>query len=209
MKNLHNLITYAWTAHSQYPTKDSKSYRKWDGMTPYATHVVWCAMTLLTETTLTEEVRGRGAEALLLHDVLEDTTSPLPENISDGVEHLVKEMTFPSNEVEMAEIWSKSKEVKLLKLYDKISNLLDGVWMDAGKSLHYAEYAQKLLGEVEQVYGQLNIVKIAKSILSNLPKKEVHSEGDPNSEEFLFRDERELGEKMDPNSGWSKFWDRA
>ena len=158
------LINYSFTAHAEKPTKPSKAVRKWDGRTPYAVHPLWCATTLLTETSLPEDLRMRGAKALLLHDVLEDTTAGLPEGLEPQVVSLVEGMTFASSEEEMEQVWSRSDEVKLLKLYDKISNLLDGSWMSHEKKGRYVAYTKRLLGEVERDYGLLNIVRIARSL---------------------------------------------
>jgi len=57
MEKLVDLIAYTFRAHGEGATKPSKAVRKWDGRTPYAVHPVWCAMTLLTETTLPEDLR--------------------------------------------------------------------------------------------------------------------------------------------------------
>jgi (p)ppGpp synthase/HD superfamily hydrolase len=158
------LVGFIFAAHGDHPTKPSKAVRKWDGQTPYAVHPLWCATMLLAEPTLSEDLRVRGSEALLLHDVLEDTTEGLPAGTSEEVAGLVRDMTFASSDVEMVEVWSKSDEVKLLKLYDKVSNLLDGSWMSAGKRQKYTAYTLKLADQVEPVYGQLNITRIARAM---------------------------------------------
>ncbi len=155
-----------WTIiwHGNRAKKPSKAFRKWDGKTPYGIHPAWCAMTLLHETTLPEEVRNIGYQALLYHDILEDTDAKLPEDFPNEASKLVEEMTFESSDIEMVEIWSKSKEAKLLKLYDKVSNLLDGAWMSAEKRAKYSWYTLRLADEVGKNFGQLNIVKIARVI---------------------------------------------
>lgn len=154
----------AFLAHADAPTKPSKAVRKWDNKTPYGIHPTWCAMTILTETILSEELRVIGAQALLFHDVLEDTTAELPEIIPPKVVQLVKEMTFASSDEEMELIWSRSKEAMLLKLYDKVSNLLDGSWMSVEKRARYADYLSRLCDAVEPHYGNLNIIRIARAI---------------------------------------------
>ena len=167
---LSALISYAFRAHAEKPTKPSKAFRKWDGRTPYGIHPTWAALTLLTETRLPEGLRERGAKVLILHDILENTTSSLPSYLSftdegRAVVQLVKEMTFESSAKEMEEIWSRSPEIKLFKLYDKVSNLLDGTWMDAEKRSTYSNYTARLIAEVEQVHGTLNIVLVANAIV--------------------------------------------
>ena len=147
-------------------TSDSKKItRYWDGRTPYSIHPIWCAMTLLHETSISEELRRDGSQALLYHDILEDTQFQLPKWLTERVKNLIKDMTFKSSNHEMIEIWNKSQEVRLLKLYDKVSNLLDGIWMDKEKRRGYTEYASRLCKDVEQNYGELNITKIEKIII--------------------------------------------
>ena len=162
--SLSGLIDFIFMAHAEMSTKPSKAVRKWDGKTPYGVHPTWCAMTLLTEVTLPEDIRATGAQALLLHDILEDTTAGLPDGVSSKVAQLVEDMTFASSDEEMRMVWSKSKEVKLFKLYDKVSNLLDGSWMSAEKHARYVAYTLRLCDEVERRYGALNIVQIARAI---------------------------------------------
>ena len=161
---LRDSINHAITAHSKHPKTSNDAIRFWDKTTPYAIHPIWCAMTLLTETTLPENIRYNGYQALLWHDTLEDTTLSLPTDIKPEVKLLIEEMTFESFEQEMADIWGKSDTAKLLKLYDKVSNLLDGVWMKGQKLKQMKEHTRQLTGFVENVYGELNIVKFSKAI---------------------------------------------
>ncbi len=164
--DLTELVSYEFFMHAERAKKPSKAVRKWDGVTPYGVHPAWCAMTLLHETALSEELRVRGAAALLFHDLLEDTTAGIPESLGcpEGARELVAGMTFESSDVEMAEVWSRSEEVKLFKLYDKVSNLLDGAWMSPEKRAKYAAYTLRLAEDVERNFGGLNIVRIARAI---------------------------------------------
>lgn len=165
-KTILELVSYTCKSHSDLPKKPSKAFRKWDGQTPYSVHPIWCSMMILTETILPESVRFKGSQALLLHDVLEDTSAQLPNNLNQEVVQIVKEMTFTSSQEEMEQIWEKDPIIKLLKLYDKVSNLLDGTWMDKEKSITYKRYTKKLCKEVKQQYGKLNIVKIAETLVT-------------------------------------------
>ena len=157
-------IVYSFSAHAERPTKASKAVRKWDGMTPYGVHPAWCAMTLLQEPALSEEIRERGYQALLFHDILEDTTADLPEGIAPEVRELVEGMTFASSDEGMEKVWERSTEVRLLKLYDKVSNLLDGVWMAPEKLERYRAYTRRLADDVKSNFGSLNIVRIARAL---------------------------------------------
>ena len=158
-------ITYIIQAHRDYPQKPSNAYRKWDGKTPYYIHPLWCAATLAAETTLDEKTREEGVQALLYHDLLEDTTKLLPNWLSSRVKTIIEQMTFEQGSAqEMQEIWNKPDEIKLYKLYDKVSNLLDGNWMSPEKKKQYRAYTQRLCDEVEKIYGQLNITQLAKTM---------------------------------------------
>ncbi len=165
-------IEYIVDAHQNYPRKPSKAFRKWDEKTPYYTHPLWCATTIATETNLEERTRANGIQVLLYHDLLEDTTRNLPSWLSPKVKYLIKEMTFEGgSKQEMNEIWNKSDEIKLYKLYDKANNLMDGAWMNKEKREIYENYTRKLSEVVKQKYGNLNITRIADSILKRKNEK--------------------------------------
>ena len=160
-----NSIQFMVNAHIHRPKTEKDTVRFWDNKTPYIVHPTWCAMTILTETKLPEALRYDGYQALLFHDILEDTkVTHLPDVTSDAVAHYVNEMTFNSFTEERENIWSKDKEILLFKLYDKTSNLLDGTWMQEKKRNKYVDFTLKLMNEVQSEYGELNIVKIAKGI---------------------------------------------
>lgn len=154
-------LEHTTQAHSHFPRTPRDAVRLWDGRTPYAIHPIWCAMTLLTETRLPEELRYHGYLALLWHDTLEDTTLPLPNDIDPVVRQLVEEMTFASLDDEFAHVWARSDTTKLLKLYDKVSQFLDGIWLSDARWNQLLEHTRKLQTFVEATYGELNIVKIA------------------------------------------------
>jgi len=161
---LANLVQYVLQAHEFTAKKDIKKVRRWDEKTPYGVHPVWCAMSLLAETALDEELRSSGAQALLFHDLLEDTNSDLHPGTTDRVRNLVLGMTFTSSEEEMDEVWDRGDEIILLKVYDKTSNLLDGVWMSPDKRARYISYLLRLCEVTETKYGNLNIIRIARAI---------------------------------------------
>jgi len=157
------IIAFAHKAHFHNPRVAGKRTRRWDGETPYTVHPLWCAMTILSETTLPSSLRIDGAHALVLHDIVEDAKLFLPMDTPEVVKKLVQEMTFLGTADEMKNVWSRSKESRLLKLYDKISNIMDGNYMSATNEKKYLEYTARLLKDVEKEFGDdLNIVRIAK-----------------------------------------------
>lgn len=164
-EELKYFIDYCIDAHAHHGKLPHKATRLWDRATPYSMHPVWCATTLLSETSLPEDLRHHGAIALLMHDVVEDTTAGLPEGISAEAQRLVEELTFESSAIAREKIWEKSDAAKLLKLYDKVSNLMDGAWMDDEKKDLFRGDIRALADHAEKVYGPLNITKIARSVV--------------------------------------------
>jgi hypothetical protein len=154
-------------AHNNFPKEPQKAFRKWDARTPSSVHPVWCATTILTEYSLSPKTRIDGFYTLLYHDIIEDTTKKLPLDTNPRIKKLVSDMTFyGGNNEEMLSIWSKPKEVRLFKLYDKVSNLLDGSWMSDEKRKVYEDYTAKLCKDVESNYGTLNITVMASAIIN-------------------------------------------
>lgn len=89
----------------------------------------------------------------------------MPVAVDARVKGLVEELTFQKNEDERALIWGRSREAKLLKLYDIVSNLLDNrTWRRAESWNAWVEHAVKLADYAEGEFGNLNIVKIARVI---------------------------------------------
>lgn len=157
-------IAHASVAHQCHGTSPKASVRFHDGLTPYWVHPLWCAASLLQEATLPLELRRNGAIALLLHDTLEDTTLPLPENTNKDAEFLIQQMSFESFDQEMTQIWNRPAEVRLLKLYDKVSNLLDATWMNDTKWNRYVDYTLRLASDVELYFPLVNVLAMARAI---------------------------------------------
>lgn len=161
-------------AHSHFAKTPRDIVRLWDQRTPYAIHPIWCAMTLLTETRLPEQLRHDGYLALLWHDTLEDTTLALPENVVQNVRTLVEEMTFASLDDEFVQLWERSNTAKLLKLYDKVSQFLDGIWLSDTRWDQLLDHTAKLQAFVEATYGELNITKIARAVCQPRSRSNAH-----------------------------------
>lgn len=157
-------ISFTIKAHAYFPNTPRDAVRLWDSYTPYAIHPIWCAMTLLTETTLPKDIRVTGSFVLLWHDVLEDTSLSLPSTATSAIQQLVEEMTFSSLDEEFVLVWQRSDTAKLLKLYDKVSQFLDGTWFSDKRWTQLLEHTKKLQAFVEQTYGELNIVRIARAV---------------------------------------------
>ncbi|BCY16298.1 MAG: hypothetical protein GYA12_11760 [Chloroflexi bacterium] len=162
--DMKKAINHAIAAHIENPKSPEDAIRFWDKKTPYVIHPIWCGMTLLTETKLPEDIRLPGYQALIWHDVLEDTNLSLPDGTDAVVARLVGEMTFASFKEEQELIDSKEDLIKLLKLYDKTSILLDATWMKDEKWKNLVDYTLKLRQFVLDTYGDLNIVKIAGAV---------------------------------------------
>ena len=169
-ERLEYAISFCVHGHAIFSRKQNT--RSWDGKTPYAVHPIWCAMTFLQETELTKDAklkRDECALALLFHDFVEDTTLDLPEWLPEESVRIIQSMTFSgevgSTEIEIKLIWSRPPIVRLLKLYDKVSNLLDGSWMSDEKwNGQYVPYVLQLANDIEANYGDLNIVRMARAV---------------------------------------------
>lgn len=169
-RDLKKLIAFVINAHFFYARKHDMRVRRWDKKTPYSIHPIWCGMTIQAEQKLSVKTRNIGAQALFLHDIKEDTKEKLPKYIGEEVRELVQEMTFKSINQEMREIWSKNDLVILLKLYDKVSNLLDYFSHVPGREKVHCNYVTKLADFVEGRFGNLNIVVMARAIVKNKVK---------------------------------------
>lgn len=159
-------INYVMRAHDTKPVEPRKATRKWDGHTPYGIHPIWCATSILHETRLTEDIRILGCYTLLFHDILEDTTAGLPSEMKASIKTAVRDMTFASTEEEMRLVWERSPFIRMLKLYDKVSNLMDGAWMTDKQRRTYENYTRQLADDAERRYGELRIVKIARALIA-------------------------------------------
>lgn len=164
---LGQLFNFAFQQHDRKAIREAKRFRKSDGVTPYGIHPVVCAALLLHETSLvlTQHMKIVGAQALAYHDILEDTSATLPEHVSEEVSDLVVGMTFPSSDEEMEMVWDRSPFIRMLKLYDKVSNMLDASWMTVEQLEKYRVYVRKLIDDVSANYGELNIIKLARCLV--------------------------------------------
>jgi len=108
---------------------------------------------------------------------LEDTTKSIPDWLIGAPYHsrkpnilaAVEDMSFEHGSYqEMKEIWDKSKEIRLFKLYDKVHNALDlDKWMRPERQRIYKEYVRTLTQDVETNYGELAIMRIAQGIIES------------------------------------------
>jgi hypothetical protein len=73
-------------------------------------------------------------------------------------------MTFASLDEEFEQVWERSDTTKLLKLYDKVSQLLDSIWLTDMRWNQIVAHTQRLERFVVSTYGELNIGKIAGTV---------------------------------------------
>ena len=77
-------------------------------------------------------------------------------------------MTFENWEQEKSQLENKPIFIKLLKLADKIATMYDeNVRPDSIKRKEWKELTQKLLDDVENHYGNIRLVTLAKAILKD------------------------------------------
>lgn len=162
---LQNIIA-AHQLHADAARQPQDVYRRFDGKTPFIIHPLWCMATLAAETQLPEEVRRRGMLVLLYHDVYEDTKGQLPSDLPAHIVEGVRHMTFDSFQQEMRDLWEKPVEIRLYKLYDKVSNLLDWYSKDPEETKRYRDFTKRLADDVERNYGPLKIVTLARALIA-------------------------------------------
>ncbi len=158
--NLNEMSTHlalVSDAHTNHPKTPEKAYRRFDGITPFVIRPIWCATTIVTESTLPMVTRTLGFYTLLYHDVLEDTNILLPDDLSEDVKNAVREMTFANTSEEMKKIWKCSPEIKLFKFYDKVSNIFNLEGWPISKIEKYLEYTDDLAAASFEEFGMLNI----------------------------------------------------
>lgn len=162
--DLKRLLNLAYSAHQEHNTR--KDFRQ-DGKVPFVVHPMWCALTLLNDQRIPFAERELGYQALLLHDILEDTNLEVPDFVEPKVIECVKEMTHDSWEDEQ-NIASKSNFIKLLKLCDKIASMYDEtVRQEPQRRKEWKILTQKLLDDVEKHYGNIRLVTLTKAILND------------------------------------------
>jgi len=163
-KDFKKLLDFVYKAHQEHNTKCDFRQK---GKVPFIVHPIWCALTLLNDQRIPFKERKIGYQILLLHDVLEDTSLDMPNYVDSKVVKGVKEMTHSSWEEEQ-NISKKSNFIKLLKLCDKIASMYDEtVKRGPKRRREWKILTQKLLKDVENHYGNIQLVILAKAILKN------------------------------------------
>ena len=130
---------------------------------PVVIHSLRCAMTILHETQLPDEIGCRDIRHCCCM-MFWKIPVVIPGNLDERVVVLVHGMTFDSFQAEQAAIWDQPDDIKLLKLYDKTSILMDAVWMRDKKWNNLVDYTLALADFVEKTYGLLNVVNIARAL---------------------------------------------
>lgn len=161
--DLGRLIAFVYAAHRDFSRTPGNAFRKFDGATPYATHPLWCAMAALAEPSISTSIRVLDAQTLLIHDLLDDTTVELPGWLGDDVLEALVDMSFADRDTEMREIWKRSAATRRRKLFDKTHNYHT---LLGARNPAYDDYVLRLVDEVEAENGSLNIVKIARAIVT-------------------------------------------
>ncbi|MCX6763852.1 MAG: hypothetical protein NTZ97_03955 [Candidatus Moranbacteria bacterium] len=172
-QELKKYLDFAYSAY-QENNNSGQEYRQ-KGKVPYIMHPLWCASMLIADTQIPFEQRKLGFKALILHDVLEDTSLKLPDWIEPEVKEVVKELTFESFEQAVEKYESKPIFIKLLLLYDKLSSMYElhvgekknEIETGAKKRKIWKEFVLKGIVEVEKEYGNIRIVQIGKAIAEN------------------------------------------
>lgn len=163
-EELKKYLDFAYSAY-QENNITNQAYRQ-DGKVPYIMHPLWCASMLIADTQVPYEQRELGFKALILHDILEDTSLELPDWVEPEVKSVVKELTFESFKQAMEKYPKKSPFIKLLLLYDKLSSMYEN-HVGEPKRHEWKILVLNGIKEVEKEYGNIRIVQIGKAIAEN------------------------------------------
>jgi (p)ppGpp synthase/HD superfamily hydrolase len=172
-EELKKYLDFAYSAY-QENNASNQAYRQL-GKVPFIMHPLWCASMLIADTEVPFEQRELGLKALILHDVLEDTSLGLPEWVEPEVKEVVKELTFEDLQQAIEKYPSKRPFIKLLLLYDKLSSMYEKHVGITGKTEEIRSTKRKLfkeltlkgIEEVEKEYGNIRIVQVGKAIAEN------------------------------------------
>ena len=164
---------YAYDAYRNHHTGDELPCRPFDGVTPHAIHPIATALLALAEPLLETETRYKVALALLFHDLFEDSTKGLPDDLPpewvNEITQIVNEMTFEQGlPQEAAELWQKSPLTILAKLFDKYHSFTEhATWMSHHKPIEgrlFLDHSRKVAAHVERAFGRLHIVSATQQL---------------------------------------------
>jgi hypothetical protein len=172
-EELKKYLDFAYSAY-QENNITNQTYRQL-GKVPFIMHPLWCASMLIADTEVPYEQRELGLKALILHDILEDTSLELPDWVESEVRDIVKELTFEDFQQAIEQYPNKSPFIKLLLLYDKLSSMYEkhvGITgkteeIRATKRRLWKDLVLKGIDEVEKEYGNIRIVQVGKVIAEN------------------------------------------
>lgn len=180
-KSFLQYLSIAAEAHQEKTNKFGKKERVMQsGGIPYVMHPLWCSTMVYMEPLLPESIRIPSTLALLLHDILEDTTVKLPETLDKETNKLINAMTVEKEAQYNFSSWAKEKQtildkpihIQLLKLYDKTATLYDCV-LPEKRFKEWTDVVEKLAENVEKAYGTLNIVILARSLVQHYRKTKL------------------------------------
>ena len=164
------LTDFAYEAHELNINDHGWTTRQL-GNVPFVVHPLWCALTVLNDTTIDQDLRELGFRVLLLHDVLEDTRFKLPPDLNEKTISLINDMTYDNFDEEKKHVPSKPVFLQFLKLIDKVSTIYDNhgpiSCLKPERQRDWRQYTELLLKNTETEFGHTQSYKTAKTIVEN------------------------------------------
>jgi len=164
------LIDFAYDAHQLHVNAHGSTMRQQKNV-PFVVHPIWCSLMILNDASILRIQRELGFKVLLLHDILEDTTLPLPPDLSEEVVGLVGDMTYKNFDEEKELVPKKSAFVQFLKVIDKVATIYDNYGNESffkpERKKDWRKYTELLLKNTEADFGNTQSYKIAKTIVEN------------------------------------------
>lgn len=162
------LLDFVYSAHQENPRQGASTTRQ-QGTVPFVVHPLWCGLLLLNDATVDQAERELGFQALLFHDVLEDTKLRLPDFIDPMVPPLVADMTYTSWDQEKNEVPTKSIFVQFLKVIDKAATIYDSSHTFDGttKGREWKQFSLLLLANTRSTYGETHVYQLMEKIITD------------------------------------------
>lgn len=166
-------VNYAYDAYQNHPSGGEPGRRLFDAITPHAIHPIATALLALQEPIRGVELRYKVALVLLFHDLFEDSTKGLPDDLPsewrDEITRSVQEITFEKGLVQEAvELWEKEPLTILAKLFDKYHSFAeDAPWLihnrpKEGRLL--LDHLRRVATRVQRHFGPLHIIAAVQAI---------------------------------------------
>lgn len=164
-EELRKYLKFLLDAHEKHDTTSKEIFRQ-KGRTPYPTHPIFAAQSVLVDRRVPWEERRLGYYALLLHDVLENTSLELPDWVEEEVKKRVELLTFNegTKEEKLRALETRPIYIKYLVLADTLSNMYEEHISEHNRDT-VMKIVRYLIDELSEQYRDSTVVALVKHLL--------------------------------------------